>query len=185
VQFFYTRITVWHLVKLLYTSKVRFAKIYQLLFLQHCAMLSSIIFYSLDKAIRSYRRMAQANIDRAGLAITIDQWLVLQVLLEHDDLTQNEIAERVFKDQASVARMLALLVRRKLLSAVPLPHDGRRTKLRVTKRGKQMLDDIQPVVLNNRALALAGISEEELAMMRGLLERIAANCLPAHQAVAS
>jgi DNA-binding MarR family transcriptional regulator len=148
-------------------------------------MLSSIIFYSLDKAIRSYRRMAQANIDRAGLAITIDQWLVLQVLLEHDDLTQNEIAERVFKDQASVARMLALLVRRKLLSAVPLPHDGRRTKLRVTKRGKQMLEDIQPIVLNNRALALAGISEEELAMMRGVLERIAANCPPARQAVVS
>jgi DNA-binding MarR family transcriptional regulator len=148
-------------------------------------MLSSIIFYSLDKAIRSYRRMAQANIDRAGLDITIDQWLVLQVLLEHDDLTQNEIAERVFKDQASVARILALLVKRGLLSAVPLPHDGRRTKLRVTRQGKQMLAAIQPIVLGNRAVALAGISEEELAMMRDVLEQIAANCQPTSQVVAS
>jgi DNA-binding MarR family transcriptional regulator len=148
-------------------------------------MLSSIIFYSLDKAIRSYRRMAQANIDRAGLDITIDQWLVLQVLLEHDDLTQNEIAERVFKDQASVARILALLVKRGLLSAVPLPHDGRRTKLRVTRQGKQMLAAIQPIVLGNRAVALAGIPEEELATMRDLLEQIAANCQPASQVVAS
>jgi DNA-binding MarR family transcriptional regulator len=148
-------------------------------------MLSSIIFYSLDKAIRSYRRMAQANIDRAGLDITIDQWLVLQVLLEHDDLTQNEIAERVFKDQASVARILALLVKRGLLSAVPLPHDGRRTKLRVTRKGKQMLAAIQPIVLGNRAVALAGISEEELTMMRDVLEQIAANCQPTSQVVAS
>jgi DNA-binding MarR family transcriptional regulator len=148
-------------------------------------MLSSIIFYSLDKAIRSYRRMAQANIDRAGLDITIDQWLVLQVLLEHDDLTQNEIAERVFKDQASVARILALLVKRGLLSAVPLPHDGRRTKLRVTRQGKQMLAAIQPIVLGNRAVALAGISEEELAMMRDVLEQIATNCQPTSQVVAS
>jgi DNA-binding MarR family transcriptional regulator len=148
-------------------------------------MLSSIIFYSLDKAIRSYRRMAQANIDRAGLDITIDQWLVLQVLLEHDDLTQNEIAERVFKDQASVARILALLVKRGLLSAVPLPHDGRRTKLRVTRQGKQMLAAIQPIVLGNRAVALAGISEEELTMMRDVLEQIAANCQPTSQVVAS
>jgi DNA-binding MarR family transcriptional regulator len=148
-------------------------------------MLSSIIFYSLDKAIRSYRRMAQANIDRAGLDITIDQWLVLQVLLEYDDLTQNEIAERVFKDQASVARILALLVKRGLLSAVPLPHDGRRTKLRVTRQGKQMLAAIQPIVLGNRAVALAGIPEEELATMRDLLEQIAANCQPASQVVAS
>jgi DNA-binding MarR family transcriptional regulator len=148
-------------------------------------MLSSIIFYSLDKAIRSYRRMAQTNIDQAGLHITIDQWLVLQVLLEHDDLTQNEIAERVFKDQASVARILALLVKRELLSAVPLPHDGRRTKLRVTKQGKQLLHAIQPLILHNRAVALAGISEEELTMMHKALEHIATNCAPISQALAS
>jgi len=141
-------------------------------------MLSSIIFYSLDKAIRSYRRMAQANLDRAGLAITVDQWLVLRVLLEHDDLTQQEIAERVFKDQASVARMLALLTKRGLLSAVPLVRDGRRTQLRVTPQGQQLLEAVEPIVLSNRALALAGISEEELALMRPLLERISQNCQP-------
>lgn len=142
-------------------------------------MLSSVLFYSLDKAIRSYRRLAQANIDRAGLAITVDQWLVLRVLLEHDDLTQHEIAERVFKDQASVARMLGLLLKRGLLSAVPLPDDGRRTQLRVTAAGHRMLAAVQPIVLDNRAVALAGIAEEELALLRQLLERIASNCAPA------
>ncbi|KUG07629.1 MarR family winged helix-turn-helix transcriptional regulator [Solirubrum puertoriconensis] len=139
-------------------------------------MLSNIIFYSLDRAIRSYRRMAQANIDRAGVNITIDQWLVLRVLLEHDDLTQNEIAESVFKDQASVARILALLTQRGLLSAVPLPHDGRRTQLRVTEEGHRILDAVQPIVNDNRKTALAGISEDELAQLRGLLERITQNC---------
>lgn len=150
-------------------------------------MLSSIVFYALDKAIRSYRRMAQAAIDRAGLDITIDQWLVLQVLLEHDDLTQNDIAERVFKDQASVARILALLTRRGLLSAVPLPHDGRRSQLRVTRQGQRILDAVQPIILRNRAIALAGISEEELVLMRPLLDRIARNCTapPEHPAEAA
>ncbi|MBH8559926.1 MarR family winged helix-turn-helix transcriptional regulator [Hymenobacter negativus] len=142
-------------------------------------MLNSVIFYSLDKAIRSYRRLAQANIDRAGLDITIDQWLVLQVLLEHDDLTQQEIAERVFKDQASVARMLSLLLKRGLLSAVPLPHDGRRTRLRVTADGHGMLAAVQPIVLSNRALALAGIPAADLALLQQVLERIARNCAPA------
>ena len=141
-------------------------------------MLSSILFYSLDKAIRSYRRMAQATLDRAGLDITIDQWLVLQVLLEHDDLTQHEIAERVFKDQASVARILALLTRRGLLSAEPLPHDGRRTRLRVTAAGQHILAAVQPIVLQNRAIALDGISSEERTQLQRLLERITSNCAP-------
>ncbi|MCA8830000.1 MarR family transcriptional regulator [Hymenobacter sp. BT728] len=139
-------------------------------------MLSSILFYSLDKAIRQYRRMAQANIDRAGIAITIDQWLVLQVIEETDDLTQTDIAERVFKDQASVARIIRLLLERGLLQAEPLPQDGRRTRLRVSKAGHQTLAAVEPVVLNNRAVALQGLSENDLNTLRFLLEQIATNC---------
>ncbi|UOG76647.1 MarR family winged helix-turn-helix transcriptional regulator [Hymenobacter tibetensis] len=144
-------------------------------------MLSSIIFYSLDKAIRQYRKLAQANIDRAGIAITIDQWLVLRVIQEHDDLTQTDIAERVFKDQASVARMISLLLKAGLLAAEPLPHDGRRSRLRVSEAGLRTLDAVQPVVLNNRQLALEGLTEEDLAVLRPMLERIYNNCLVASQ----
>ncbi|MBC6699502.1 MarR family winged helix-turn-helix transcriptional regulator [Hymenobacter puniceus] len=141
-------------------------------------MLSSVIFYSLDKAIRQYRKLAQANIDRAGIAITIDQWLVLRVIQEHDDLTQTDIAERVFKDQASVARMISLLAGRQLLVSVPLPSDGRRSQLRVTEEGERVLAAVQPVVLSNRALALRGLSEADLTVLRTLLEQIYQNCLP-------
>ncbi|WP_375433610.1 MarR family winged helix-turn-helix transcriptional regulator [uncultured Hymenobacter sp.] len=148
-------------------------------------MLSSIIFYSLDKAIRQYRKLAQANIDRAGIAITIDQWLVLRVIQEHDDLTQTDIAERVFKDQASVARMINLLLKAGLLLAVPLPHDGRRTRLRVSEEGLRTLDAVEPVVLSNRQIALKGLTEEDLAIMRPMLERIYSNCVAATQPVAA
>ncbi|RSK33272.1 MarR family winged helix-turn-helix transcriptional regulator [Hymenobacter metallilatus] len=139
-------------------------------------MLSSILFYSLDKAIRQYRRMAQTNIDRAGIAITIDQWLVLCVIQEIDDLTQTDIAERVFKDQASVARIIRLLLERGLLRAEPLPHDGRRTQLRVTEQGLHTLQAVEPVVLSNRAKALQGLSENDLNTLRFLLDQIAVNC---------
>ncbi|MBX0290355.1 MarR family transcriptional regulator [Hymenobacter sp. HSC-4F20] len=145
-------------------------------------MLSNIIFYSLDKAIRQYRRFAQANIDRAGIDITIDQWLVLRVLEEHDDLTQMEIAERVFKDQASVARILALLLKRGLVLSEPQPTDGRRNRLRVSAAGEATLAAVQPVVLSNRAIALAGLSETDLDHLRQVLERIYRNCSSASNA---
>ncbi|MCB2376793.1 MarR family transcriptional regulator [Hymenobacter sp. BT635] len=141
-------------------------------------MLSNILFYSLDKAIKQYRRFAQANIDRAGIAITIDQWLVLRVILENDDLTQTEIGDRVFKDQASVARIIRLLTERSLLVAEALPHDGRRTQLRVTAEGQRILDAVHPIVLSNRQIALRGLSEEDTAQLQQLLERIYLNCTP-------
>ncbi|GAA4360789.1 hypothetical protein GCM10023185_27510 [Hymenobacter saemangeumensis] len=139
-------------------------------------MLNDILFYSLDKAIRQYRKMAQASIDRAGVDITIDQWLVLRVILENDDLTQTDISERVFKDQASVARIIGLLVLRGLLATEPSPTDGRRARLRVTEAGQRTLDAVQPIVLSNRQQALAGLSEAETTQLRLLLDRIYANC---------
>ncbi|WP_324674806.1 MarR family winged helix-turn-helix transcriptional regulator [Hymenobacter sp. GOD-10R] len=141
-------------------------------------MLSEILFYSLDKAIRQYRKFAQANIDRAGIDITVDQWLVLRVIEEHDDLTQADMAERVFKDQASVARIIALLLKRGLLKAERLPQDGRRSQLRVSPLGHDVLVAVQPVVLSNRAVALKGLGEDELLQLRQSLERIYNNCRP-------
>ncbi|MCR5886324.1 MarR family transcriptional regulator [Hymenobacter sp. J193] len=139
-------------------------------------MLSRIIFYSIDKAIRTYRKLAQTNIDRAGIAITIDQWLVLRVIEEDQGLTQTEIAERVLKDQASVARMIALLLKHGLLASESVAHDARRNRLQVTPQGQATLAAVEPVILRNRAQALQGISDEELATLRRLLERIYLNC---------
>lgn len=144
-------------------------------------MLNQIIFYSLDKAIRRYRKLAQANIDRAGIGITVDQWLVLQVIEEDATLTQTEIADRVFKDQASVARILALLGQRGLLAAEPGP-DGRRQRLTVTAEGRSVLAAVQPVILQNRRLALDGLTDGDLDHLRTCLERIAANCAAARSA---
>lgn len=141
-------------------------------------MLSEIIFYSIDKAIRRYRKLAQANIDRAGIPITVDQWLVLRVIEETPAATQTEIADRVFKDQASVARIIALLKTRSQLAVGTAPAAGGRAPLLVTAEGMRVLAAVEPVVLANRAIALQGLTEEDLAQMRASLERIATNCSP-------
>ena len=72
-------------------------------------MLNRVIFYTLEKTIKRYRQFAQHNIDRTGVDITIDQWLVLNILQETPTLGQLDIAERVFEDQASIARIMILL----------------------------------------------------------------------------
>jgi MarR family transcriptional regulator for hemolysin len=44
--------------------------------------LQDVFFYSLESAIKSYRRFAQARIEEGGFDITIDQWLVLKTIEE-------------------------------------------------------------------------------------------------------
>jgi MarR family transcriptional regulator for hemolysin len=138
--------------------------------------LNGIIFYSLDKAIRTYRQYAQQQLKKAGYTITIDQWLIIKTIMECPGITQKEIAEKVFKDNASVTRIIALLVNAHCLKREVSGDDRRRTSLKVTKDGAKIISDVHKVVLKNRATALKGISQENLKHSKVLLNTIINNC---------
>jgi DNA-binding MarR family transcriptional regulator len=145
---------------------------------QNAAMeqLNNVIFYTIDKSIRTYRQYAQRQLKDAGYAITIDQWLVIKTLLENPDITQQEIGEMVFKDNASVTRIIELLVNAKYLKRKSNSEDRRRTNLEVTEKGKETIADVHKIVLKNRSVALDGISKSELETVKKVLVKITKNC---------
>ena len=138
--------------------------------------LEQIVFYSLDKAIKSYRQMAQRNINKENLDITIDQWLLLTTIGNNPEATQQQIAESVFKDIASITRIIEILVKKEILTRDFHPEDRRRFVLEVTAKGKNILTDLNPVIYANRSKALEGISDSEIATLKLLLNKIADNC---------
>ena len=71
--------------------------------------LNQSFFYTLEKAIKAYRQYFQAQLKNAGFGITLDQWLVLNMIVDFVGITQTEIAERVFKDKGSITRIIDLL----------------------------------------------------------------------------
>ena len=138
--------------------------------------LNSVIFYTIDKAIRTYRQYAQRQLKNAGYAITIDQWLVIKNILENPEITQQELGEKVFKDNASVTRIVELLVKAKYLKRKNSVGDRRRTNLEVTDKGIKIISDVQKVVLKNRAVALDKINKQDLEVAKSVLHRITENC---------
>ncbi|UJH92349.1 MarR family transcriptional regulator [Antarcticibacterium sp. 1MA-6-2] len=137
--------------------------------------IENVIFYTLDKAIKSYRQYAQKQLKDAGFSVTIDQWLVLRNIQENPSINQQELSLKVFKDSASVTRIIQLLVQSNLLQRQVNGDDRRRNYLSVTPKGAKVLRDVQGIVLNNRATALEGISQEELQSMRRSLQKIIDN----------
>ena len=138
--------------------------------------LNDVIFYSLDKAIRTYRQFAQKELKKAGFTITIDQWLIIKTILENPDISQQDLGELVFKDNASVTRIIEILVQSELLIRNVSDVDRRRTNLRVTKKGKKVIEDVQKVVLVNRAVALKNISKDMINTVNKSLQQIIKNC---------
>jgi MarR family transcriptional regulator for hemolysin len=138
--------------------------------------LEEVFFYSLESAIKSYRQLAQRNIAGAGLDITIDQWLIMKAVQENAKLKQHEIAGKVFKDAASVTRILDMLIQKKYITRETHNHDRRRTELKVSKLGKSMLEKVQVIINKNRAIALEGISAHKINDVRKVLSIISSNC---------
>ena len=140
--------------------------------------LDKTIFYSLDKSIKSYRQFAAKNIrEKMGTSdITIDQWLVLKTVKDNPRMSQKEIAEKVFKDYASITRIIEILVQKDYLTRMFHPNDRRRFKLRLTDLGELTYESLVPIVRQNRKQALDGISKDEIKIVQDILKKIIQNC---------
>ena len=137
--------------------------------------LEDIIFYNLEKAIKSYRQFAQKNTVNAGIGITIDQWLLLKTLNENPIITQQQLAKQVFKDVASVTRMIDLLIRKKYIHRTIHNEDRRRFHLTITELGEKTLNQTTPISKENRKQALTGISKADIITVEKVIQKIISN----------
>ncbi|HZY38464.1 MAG TPA: MarR family transcriptional regulator [Mucilaginibacter sp.] len=138
--------------------------------------LNDIIFYHLDKAIKTYRQFAQKRLKQAGINLTIDQWMVLKTIVDHPGISQRDIAANVFKDEAAVTRIIDLLVKKELLSRSFHSTDRRRIELNTNANTKKLLKEVNEITLKNRAIALDGVTPADLEMVKNVLTIISANC---------
>lgn len=136
---------------------------------------SKTVFYTIEKTIKSYRRFSKQNFSKVINDITIDQKLILQYLNDFPELTQKEIAELVFKDNASLTRMIDLMVHKKFIKRSMNTKDRRRYKIEITAKGKEVLSKLEPVIVDNRKKAFAGITEDELIQLDITLNKILSN----------
>lgn len=140
--------------------------------------LENITFYMIDKAIRSYRNYTQKKLRENGYKITIDQWLIIKAILENPGMPQQNLAAKVFKDNASLTRIIELLVKGNYVEREVNQSDRRRSHLYVTDSGKLIIEKVQHLILQNRKVTLSGISERELEILNSTLIKIVQNCQP-------
>lgn len=138
--------------------------------------LNDTLLYTLDKCFRTYNQFAQRNVRQAGYDITIDQWLILKSVAENPDITQNDIGKIVFKDNASITRIIQLLVNAGYLVREIYPTDRRRVNLILTESGKKITIAVNEIAIENRAAALRHVDAKSIEQMKELLLQIIENC---------
>ena len=136
------------------------------------------VFYKLEKAIKLYRKMAQRRLQEAGSDLTINQLILIIQLQQQPDLQMVDLAEVIFKDVASVTRMIDLLVKKGYLERKENQADRRRKDLALTKIAETAIAQLSPIITAYRAQALQGFSKEETQNLSLLLDHLSSNCQP-------
>ena len=134
------------------------------------------VLYTIEQTIKEYRKVAQKNIAKVVKDITIDQCLILIILNKEDKIPQNVLANLIFKDNASITRMIELMVKKDYLNRTIHKEDRRKFNLEITEKGKTTIDLLSPIIQTNRKTALNGLSLEEINLLDKTLNKIITNC---------
>ncbi|SDY47926.1 transcriptional regulator, MarR family [Flavobacterium aquidurense] len=134
------------------------------------------VLYTIEQTIKEYRKICQKNIQKIVSDITVDQCLVLIILNEKPKIAQIEMAKLMFKDNASITRIIELMVKKNYLIREPDEFDKRKSKLIVTEKGEKTIVLLSPIFKLNRKTALDGLSMDEIELLDKLLNKIISNC---------
>ena len=134
------------------------------------------VLYTIEQTIKEYRKVAQKNIAKVVKDITIDQCLILIILNKEDKIPQNVLANLIFKDNASITRMIELMVKKDYLNRTIHKEDRRKFNLEITEKGKTTIDLLSQIIQTNRKTALNGLSLEEINLLDKTLNKIITNC---------
>ena len=106
--------------------------------------------------------------------ITTDQYNVLRILrgVHPEGHPRHEIARRMIHPAPDVTRMLDRLIRRKLITRVRDPRDGRLSVARITPAGLALLKRIDPDVEEVQQHATAMLTAAERKELVRLCERL-------------
>lgn len=132
------------------------------------SILTGKISSTINKAL--LRAFAQED-----LRVTTEQWTVLTCLWNKDKVTQRELCDLTSKDKPSMTRLIDNLERNKIVVRVAHPTDRRVNLIHLTQYGASLQKRVSAVVEGVVDKSLLGVSEEEVATARKLLNKIINN----------
>ncbi len=138
-------------------------------------MINKNTYFQIELTARKIRQYGQSILKSLGIDITIEQWLVLNVINENESINQIDVGEILVKDKPTISRMVNHLEKKGLITKIPSSKDSRKVELNISKKGKTMINDIYPTIEKIRFKGLNELSQEEIKNIENILEKIQKN----------
>lgn len=111
----------------------------------------------------------------APYRLSIPMWRVMAVLASKGGLRQIDLASLTSIDASTLSRLVTRLVGLGVVSRTRSTSSTREVIVKLTAKGKTQVARLIPVARDYETAAIAGLSAEELAVLKRCLRRVYAN----------
>jgi MarR family transcriptional regulator, organic hydroperoxide resistance regulator len=115
-------------------------------------------------ATRGFNRSLQIRL--SSHHVTFGQWIFLRILWDQEGLTQRELAEEAGLTEPTTHTALQRLESLGFLEKRTLAGNRRKQHVFLTKRGKELRVELEPLAIEVNEVALAGLNPKDLETIR-------------------
>lgn len=135
------------------------------------------ISFLIAQVCKAHRNNANALLQER-LDLYVGQDMFLNFLAQHDGASQSELAQSLCVEAPTITRMVQRMGQAGLVERTTDREDARITRLHVTAKGREVLEQMEEVWQEIEARTMADFNTEECAMLRRLLLRVRDNLTP-------
>lgn len=132
--------------------------------------------YTIEKTVKlmklSFSRILMLHPE---IDITVDQWIIIQLLYKHQNLSQQQLAELSFKDAPTVTRIIDILVNKDIVRRDADHQDRRKFSILLTENGLTTYKMVIPLLDEFRKEAYADIAHKDLIALEETMNKIFQN----------
>lgn len=129
--------------------------------------------FRFDEIIRQLSRTLDARLAAHDLSRT--QWRLLAYVLKQEGMTQSELAREADLERASIGQAIDLMEKKGMVERRPAPHDRRVWCIFPTEKARAGVPELRVLVDDVMDSMFAGFDGQQVAQLRGLLDRLATN----------
>lgn len=134
--------------------------------------------FLLEKTNKKIKQYAKQQFRALGFEVTVDQWAVLKILYENEQLSQVALAQLTHKDTPTLTRILDLLSQKEFIVRQHDAQDRRRVRVCLTESGKKTVAKMLPEVRKIRMHAWQHLTEDDFKQFVRILNTIYDNLEP-------
>lgn len=128
--------------------------------------------FIIERTTKRIRQNLQRRFNAHHFGVTVDQWVVLDCIRQNPSISQNEIADRTFKDAPTVTRIIDQLCKKGLTTRLVDENDRRRFIVELTPKGHKKVSQMLPVVIEMRKDGWKGLDIADYQKLMHIMSTI-------------